>query len=53
MKVYIVYQKEDISDYEPTIWVYIGEKKAKKHLQELIDDYGVNSYALIEEEVIV
>lgn len=53
MSVYIVYQKEDISNCEPTIWVYIDEKKAKELLQELEDNYGNNSFALIEEEVTI
>lgn len=52
MKVYIVYKKEDVSNYEPTVWIYANEKKAREHLQNLTDDYGENSFALIEEKII-
>lgn len=52
MKVYIVYKKEDVSNYELTAWIYANEKKAREHLQDLIDNYGIDSFALIEEEII-
>lgn len=52
MKVYIIYCKEDISNYEPSVWVYTDEKIARKHLQELEDDYGIDSFGLMEERVI-
>lgn len=52
MKVYIIYCKEDISNYEPSVWVYTDEKMARKHLQELEDDYGINSFGFMEERVI-
>lgn len=53
MNVYIIYEKEDFSNNEPIIWIYTDEKKAKEHLQELVDDYGTNSFALIKEEIII
>ena len=52
MKVYIIYRKEDISNYEPSVWVYTDEKIAKKDLQELKNDYDTDSFGLIEERVI-
>lgn len=52
MKVYIIYYKEDISDYEPSVWVYTDEKMARKHLQELEDNYGINSFGFMEEKII-
>ena len=52
MKVYIIYCKEDISNYEPTIWVYIDKKIAKENLQKLNNDYGINTFGIIEEKVI-
>lgn len=52
MKVYIIYCKEDISNYEPSVWVYTDETRAKEHLQELINDYSENAFGLIEERVI-
>lgn len=52
MKVYIIYRKEDISNYEPSVWVYTDEKIAKEDLQELENDCGINSFGLIEERVI-
>lgn len=52
MKVYIIYRKEDISNYEPSVWVYTDEKIAKEDLQELENDYGANSFGFIEEKII-
>jgi len=35
MKLYIVYLKEDISFYEPTLWVFQSKDKAYNLLNEL------------------
>lgn len=39
MKLYIVYIKEDISFYEPTLWVFQDKDKAYNLLDVLNEDY--------------
>ena len=48
--VYIIYKKEDISFYEPTLWVYLDKDKANKHLEELNESSG--DYDIIYECII-